>query len=138
MYVNKFGNLVFAVITVILMAAALLVGQNAGATIKITVIPPAASGSATVTKLIGGVAHERNLTDCKVVVYTHTDTWYVQPTVANPYTVIGNDGRWRTVVHPGAEYAALLVRSSYRPESTTDALPAVGGDVLAEDVQPGK
>lgn len=106
--------------------------------IKIVEIPPAGEGSPTATKLMAGVARGPDLAQCKVVVYTHTDTWYIQPTIADPKIVIGGDGRWRTFVHPGAEYAALLVRSSYKPEATIDKLPDVGGDVLAEDVEPGK
>ena len=117
MYANKVGNVVFAAITVILVAATLMLGQkSSGPSIKITTIPPAGEGNAHTTKLIGGVAHGDNLSYCKVVVYAHTDTWYVQPTTANPYTVIGSSGNWKTSTHPGAEYGALLVKSSFKPE----------------------
>jgi hypothetical protein len=139
MYVNKIGNLAFAVITIVLMAATLVMGQrSAGPSIRITTIPAAGEGDPNRTHLIGGVAHADNLSDCKVVVYAHTDTWYVQPTVASPYTVIGSSGNWKTSTHPGAEYAALLVKSSFKPDPKTDNLPPVGGDVLAADQQPGK
>jgi hypothetical protein len=90
-------------------------------------------------ELIGGVAKVGHLTDCKVVLYARTNTWYVQPTVADPYTEIDPvDGRWRASTHPGAEYAALLVKSSYKPVPTVDKLPAIGGGVLAIDVKSGK
>src|ERR1700761_6979279 len=107
MYANKIGNVVFGLITVILVAATLMMGQrNAGPSIKITIIPAAGEGDPNKTHLIGGAAKGDNLSDCKVVVYAHTDTWYVQPTIASPYTVIGSSGNWKTSTHPGAEYAA--------------------------------
>jgi hypothetical protein len=107
--------------------------------ITITDVPPAGNGSSTITKLIGGTVTGPHLADCAVVLYAHTDTWYVQPTIADPYTAIDpKGGRWENTTHPGAEYAALLVKRSYRPDSTTDALPKVGDNVLAEDVKPGK
>ena len=139
MYVNKAGNMVFAVMTGILIAATLMMGQKAVApSIKLTTIPPAGEGDPDKTHLIGGIAHAQDLSDCKVVVYAHTNTWYVQPTTANPYTAIGSGGNWKTSTHPGTEYAALLVKSTFKPEPTMDALPSVGGDVLAVDVEPGK
>jgi len=108
--------------------------------IKITDIPPAsAQGSATATNLIGGIAYGKDLSKCcRVIIYAHTDAWYVQPTVASPYTPIGENGKWQTTTHPGAQYAALLVESSFKPEARIDNLPAAGGEILAEDVQPGK
>jgi hypothetical protein len=83
---------------------------------------------------IGGRVSGINLKECKdcaVVIFSRTDKWYVQPTVASPYTMISEDLSWETDIHLGYEYAALLVKPSYRPPPTTAALPKVGGDVLA-------
>lgn len=139
MYLRSCHTVIFVMMSGLLLTATLMMGQKAaGPTIKLTTIPPAGEGDPNKTHLIGGVAHSNNLSDCKVVVYAHTNTWYVQPTTANPYTVIGSSGNWKTSTHPGAEYAALLVKPSFKPEPTVDALPPVSGDVLAVDVQPGK
>ena len=76
--------------------------------------------------------------DCAVVLFAKGDTWYLQPWVAAPYTDIGADGRWSADIHLGTEYAALLVRRSYKPPSRTASLPPVGGDVLAVGVARAK
>jgi len=105
--------------------------------IKITLIPPRGEGPDS-NGTIGGKASGPNLKDCKVVIFARTDKWYVQPTVASPYTPIGQDGLWETDIHLGYEYAGLLVNSSYEPPATTGTLPKVGGAVLAIDRVPAK
>lgn len=87
---------------------------------------------------IAGTVDGVNAKDCRVVVFARTNTWYVQPHAASPYTTIGNDGKWETDTHLGDEYAALLVKSSQKPPATTDTLPEVGGDVLAIAKVPAK
>jgi hypothetical protein len=66
-----------------------------------------------------------------IVVFARSGLWYVQPFVANPYTTIRRDSTWSTSTHFGSEYAAVLVRSGYRPPPTIDALPEIGGAVVA-------
>ncbi len=67
----------------------------------------------------------------KVVIYTFSgDAWWVQPTVANPFTDINESGKLETDTHLGHSYAALLVKPSFQPPSTTDRLPEVGADVV--------
>jgi len=87
------------------------------------------AGPDRVEKMAGTVSGV-NREECRVVVFARTNTWYVQPYAASPYTTISN-GKWETDTHLGDEYAALLVKSSYKPTATTDTLPKVGGDVLA-------
>ena len=74
----------------------------------------------------------------RIVVYAHTDAWYVQPYVSAPYTKLQNNNRWTTSTHLGTEYAALLVRPTYQPNARTDALPRVSSGVLAIVKQPGR
>lgn len=105
--------------------------------IQITLVPPKGEGSDS-NGTIGGKASGANLKDCKVVIFARTDKWYVQPTVASPYTPIGEDGQWETDIHLGYEYAALLVKSSYEPPGTTGTLPNVAGPVLAIARMPAK
>jgi hypothetical protein len=131
-----------------LMVLTILVGASrdfivygaAEPSIRITLVPGPGEGSASngaIGGTVGGISPEQQK-ECAVVVFSHTDKWYVQPTVASPYTPISDDGSWETDIHLGYEYAALLVRSSYRPPATAGALPKVGGDVLALARVPAK
>ena len=74
----------------------------------------------------------------RIVLYAFTDKWYVQPTVASPYTSIREDGNWSNWTHLGKRYAGLLVRPSFRPKSTLQMLPSVGGDVIGVVVRDGE
>ena len=67
----------------------------------------------------------------KVVIYAHTDAWYVQPLGTDSGTAIAADGRWSNWTHLGHRYAALVVRPSFTPSAKAQSLPAVGGDVVA-------
>ncbi len=58
--------------------------------------------------------------------------WWVQPLGAQPFTAIRPDATWTSSTHLGTEYAALLVEPGYAPTTTLDALPEVGGLVLAK------
>jgi hypothetical protein len=104
--------------------------KNRSITITITRIPPRGAGPDAMETIAGGVGGV-DVTKCKVVVFARTNTWYVQPYAASPYTTIGDDGKWETKVHLGDEYAVLLVETSYKPPATTDTLPKVTGPVLA-------
>lgn len=99
--------------------------------IQITEIPSQGAGPDEVQTIAGKVSGVKGI-DCKVVVFALTDTWYVQPYIDSSDTAIKEDGTWRTDTHLGNRYAALLVKSSYKPPKTTGKLPAVGGEVLAE------
>lgn len=98
--------------------------------IQITEIPPKGAGPDAVATIAGKVSGVKG-TDCKVVIFAHTNTWYVQPYIDSSDTAISEDGTWRSDTHLGNGYAALLVKSSYKPPTTTGKLPAVGGAVLA-------
>lgn len=109
--------------------------SSVSVSITITQAPPPGRGGENEMDVIGGsVRGVSNLTEVRVVIYTITDKWYVQPWYDSPYTKINNDGSWRTRIHLGSEYMALLVTSSYRPKRTIISAgdePQVGGDVLA-------
>ncbi|MCX5647528.1 MAG: glycoside hydrolase family 16 protein [Planctomycetota bacterium] len=90
-------------------------------------VKPGPDSWGTIEGTVSGVKPD----DYRVVIYAYGDMWYVQPFVAAPYTEIGKDGKWKADTHGGYKYAALLVKSSYKPPSTTRVLPEVGGDVLA-------
>ena len=98
--------------------------------IQITEIPSKGAGPDEVQTIAGKVSGVKGI-DCKVVIFARTNTWYVQPYIDSSDTPIRDDGTWRTDTHLGNRYAALLVKSSYKPPTTTGKLPAVGGEVLA-------
>lgn len=106
------------------------IGTTLKPRVSITLVPLGGAGPDAMAT-IGGIVSGVNSRECKVVVFARTNTWYVQPYVASPYTPIGKNGKWETQTHLGDEYAALLVESSYTPPATTDSLPEVGAQVLA-------
>lgn len=99
--------------------------------IKITLVPRRGAGGDTEMATIGGTASGVDFSKCKVVVFARADKWYVQPYINAPYTSIADDGKWETDTFLGYEYAALLVKSGYKPPAKTSVLPQIGGDVLA-------
>jgi len=106
--------------------------------IQITLIPRRGKGGPDEIERIAGTVSGASEEDCKVVLFVHTNTWYVQPYRDSFDTPIGKDCKWENDTHLGAEYAALLVKKSYQPPSTTGILPNVGGFVLALTKVPGK
>lgn len=103
----------------------------ARANITITKVPPRGAGSNSWGHISGRVMGV-DPGSYRVVVYAGTDHWYVQPWRNAPFTKIKSDGRWRTGTHLGWEYAALLVRKGYQPETDVYGdLPGVGGEIVA-------
>ena len=98
--------------------------------IKITNVPSKGAGPDAL-ETIAGTVEGVNVKECKVIVFARTNIWYVQPYFNSSDTAINGDGTWRTDTHLGSQYAALLVRSSYKPPPTTGKLPEIGGLVLA-------
>lgn len=98
--------------------------------IQFTTIPPAAvGGSERMSPVSGRVTGARP--GQRIVLYTRSGVWWVQPLTAQPFTTVEPDATWRNSIHLGTEYAALLVDAGYRPANTTDALPPLGGGVIA-------
>lgn len=98
--------------------------------IKITLVPRRGTGGGDDMGTIGGTASGVDFNKCKIIIFAHTDQWYVQPYVNSPYTSIAENGKWENDTFLGYEYAALLVKSGYKPPAKTRVLPQVGGDVL--------
>jgi hypothetical protein len=69
--------------------------------------------------------------DQQIVLYAHSGVWWIQPFRDTPFTKIQADSTWRNSTHLGTEYAALLVKPGYRPESKIATLPKEGNDVVA-------
>lgn len=103
-----------------------------GPTIRITTPPlyDPVGGDPSGTRVEGDVSGDASK-GLRVVIYSWTDKWYVQPSQAAPLTEIGSDGKWAADIHAGTRYAALLVKPSFKPSSTTFKLPEVGGEIVA-------
>jgi hypothetical protein len=100
--------------------------------IEFTTVPPRGEGPNTRGNIEGKVLGAATPEQYKIVLYALTDKWYVQPSTEDCLTDVSAEGTWSNWTHLGYRYAALLVRSSYRrPSPTLQALPPVGGDVLA-------
>ena len=86
---------------------------------------------------IAGTVRTPVETDYRVVVYARADAWYIQPT---PFAMlpIGADSKWKTWTHTGSSYAALVVRSTYKPLTRLDVLPQVDADVLSRTIVDGR
>ncbi|PWU07856.1 MAG: hypothetical protein C5B51_08990 [Terriglobia bacterium] len=67
----------------------------------------------------------------RIVLYALSGVWWVQPLTEHPFTTIRSDSTWKSSIHPGVAYAALLVEPSYRPPLTANTLPEEGGPVRA-------
>ena len=120
------GALPLAIAAVLLLTAC----SATQPAVVITEVPPAAEGGpGRVTRIAGRVQgagpHDR------IVLFARSGLWYVQPYLLQPFTAIGADGTWSSSIHFGQEYAALLVREGFEPPVTLEALPGVGGYVVA-------
>jgi exo-beta-1,3-glucanase (GH17 family) len=110
--------------------------------VEITDAAKCGAGSNSHGRLRGRVfgLSEPDRKDYRIVLFAGTPTWYVQPTIASPFTRISRKGVWKRGTHLGDRYAALLVTPDYDPPATTSELPEIGGDVLAigtRDCSPG-
>lgn len=74
-------------------------------------------GSTTQGLIAGGVTgiSTTNSTDYKLVIYSKTDDWWIQPTIEVPFTDLADNGGFEQTIHTGSEYAVLLVPASLRP-----------------------
>jgi hypothetical protein len=113
-------------------------GSPAPPAVTMTVIPPQSAGGPDKTAAIAGQV-ERAPAGSRIVLFAKSNVgvWWVQPLAAEPFTAIDAAGRWKSSIHLGVEYAALLVAPAYHPPSTTERLPDLGAEILAKTVVPG-
>jgi hypothetical protein len=98
--------------------------------IQFDIVPEASpGGSDRVAPISGRVTGARD--GQQIVLFAKSGVWWIQPLTIKPFTPVGSDSTWKNSIHLGTEYAALLVEPGYRPPATTDALPKVGGPVVA-------
>jgi hypothetical protein len=98
--------------------------------IRFTTVPPAAvGGTERVAPIAGRVTGIQP--GQRIVIYTRSGVWWVQPRTVQPFTPVAADSSWQNAIHLGDEYAALLVDDGYRPANMRDALPPLGNGVVA-------
>ena len=112
-------------------------GTPAQPVIEITTIPEAAPGGTDrlvpiAGRVIGAQPGQR------IVLFAHSQVWWVQPFTVRPFTEVRADGTWENTVHTGTEYAAVLVSPDYKPPATIQVLPRPGGPVAAVAVVDGR
>jgi hypothetical protein len=124
------------IVPVVLCEACHRKESSNAAVITFTRIPQAdADGSARNDIIEGRVTGASQ--DQKIVLYAKTGKWWVQPLVDQPITGLRPDFTWTNATHLGTDYAALLVKDGYRPQSALDTLPKTDGDILAVAAVPG-
>jgi hypothetical protein len=92
-------------------------------------VPPCGAGANSRGDIAGQIYNLEDSDKYKVVLYAHTDRWYVQPLISHPFTNIDNSGKWSNWTHLGNRYAALVVKLAFKPPSKSLSLP-VGDDVI--------
>src|SRR6202021_3226819 len=98
--------------------------------IEFTRVPLAGEGGPDRTDTVEGRVIRARPGD-RIVLFAHWGSWWVQPRVDQPFTIIEPDSRWRNSTHLGTQYAALLVAADYQPPVSTDSLPAAAQGVVA-------
>lgn len=99
--------------------------------IRFTKVPPAGGGPDRLETIAGVVSGINvNECDCRIVLYSQTDQYWVQPFAERPYTEL-RENSFEAEIHLGRRYYALLVKKSFRPAARLSQLPEVGGEVLA-------
>lgn len=87
---------------------------------------------------VNGTANVPDITEYKVVLWAKTNRWYVQPSAANPYTIIQSNSTWSNSTYPWDRMLALLVDTSYVPSSILDYHPSLDPGVMNFDEYPDK
>lgn len=120
-----------SIFVVVLICLSISIAHSSDVTVEFTEVPKAGAGSGSQGNIAGVVKGISNPENYKIVLYAHTDWWYVQPLTSDPYTNINSAGIWSNWTHLGYRYSALVVRKSFRPAAKIMTLPHVGGDVIA-------
>ena len=105
--------------------------------VEITKVPPyePAGGDNTRADIAGLVSGAVD-SSYQIVIYARADVWYIQPD-AHSFHPIRRDKTWSTWTHTGSSYAVLVVRPGFDAFTRLDALPQVGGYVVARTIVDG-
>lgn len=99
---------------------------------RVTLTPPSAGAS-----ILYGNAYNCDPARTKVVIYALTNVFYVQPTVADPFTNIGSNGAWSNVTNGWDSLVVLLVDPiRFTPAASLFTQPSLQSGVLAFTTYP--
>ncbi len=101
-------------------------------TVRLTDVPCGKRASDDNGMISGQIEGLSNPQQYKIVIYARTNIWFVQPTEADPLTDVMSDGTWTNSTNPGRYFVALLVEPPYTPRPQAEALPSIGGAILAK------
>jgi hypothetical protein len=121
-----------AIVTgLLLLSVSWRVGSSGVApSIEFSTVPEAAVGGPDgLAPIAGRVLGARS--GQRIVLFARSERWWVQPVVTQPFTTIEPNATWKSTIHLGTEYAALLVDADYKPSAVVESLPARGGGVVA-------
>src|SRR6266567_5316189 len=105
--------------------------SNSAPSISFTRVPMADEGDRSKLESIEGRAVGARPGQ-QIVLYTQSEElWWVQPFTGQPFTKIDDNSRWKSQIHLGTQYAALLVEPGYNPPETAESLPARGSGIEA-------
>ncbi len=106
--------------------------------IQFTTVPAAGPGGRETQEFIAGRVAGAKPKQQLVLYARSGGLWWVQPSVKAPFTSIQRDSTWRSSIHRGVEYAALLVDPGYKPPAKTVTLPDKTGAVTAKATVQGQ
>ena len=109
---------------------------DAAPSVEFTKVPAAERGGPDTLDVVSGRVKGARPGQ-RIVLFSKSGVWWVQPEARQPYTDIRADSTWTSSTHLGTEYAALLVEAGYRPPLSTETLPVPGGAIAAMTVVPG-
>lgn len=111
--------------------------NSAGQPIVISKIPVADQGGPDGLELIEGKVLQAKPGE-RIVLYAHSaGLWWLQPASSRPFTEIKPDLTWKSIVHLGDRYAALIAGPAFTPVNKVPELPAKGGPISAIIEVPG-
>lgn len=129
------GRLTFFLAVSILAVGCRLFVSHTAPVVEFITVPAAAAGNPSKLVIISGRVVGAQAHQLIVLYARDRDSWYVQPFGIQPFTKIQPDSTWKSLTHPGTDYAALLVGPGFHPPLTTDVLPTEG--VMASAVTEG-
>jgi hypothetical protein len=104
--------------------------------IVFTQIPVASLGGPNTSGVLAGKVTGSKPGD-RIVLYARSgNQWWIQPSLAAPFTQIRQDATWTATIHLGVEYGAVLVRGEYRTDAVISALPDLEGHTVAKASAP--
>src|SRR5213593_635008 len=83
----------------LLVVVGLRLALAQGIQIDFTKVPRSGAGADSRGDISGRVTGVSDATIYRIVLYAHTDVWYVQPLESAPLTMIAKDGQWSNWTH---------------------------------------